>query len=342
MQKLRFGILSTGNIAHQFASGVAGGATRCTLAAAASRSIENAKAFANQYNIPTAYGSYDALLEDPEVDAVYNALPNLHHKEWTLKALAAGKHVLCEKPMGMDAAEVVEMFDAAKAHGKLLVEAFMYRAHPQTRAVMKAIHDGAIGEVRTVRTTFCFRTQKIQGNTRFDKSLGGGAIMDIGCYCVDFCNQATRDHPEAVQALGRLHASTDGGQIDVSASAVLKYPGGVTATLTCAMDTQASNLAQVCGSEGYLEVPVPWKPAKGTATWSVRTMQKPRQDGSPDEAGERLERFTDEADKPLYALEADAFAQAALDGSEPFMTAADSIGLAKTLDELRRQVGVVW
>lgn len=344
MQKLRFGILSTGNIASQFIKGINGGATRSGVTAVGSRSADKARAFADQYNIPGAHGSYDAVINDPDVDAVYNALPNLHHKEWTLKALAAGKHVLCEKPMGMDAAETQEMFDAAKSHGKLLVEAFMYRAHPQTRAVMKAIHGGAIGEVRTIRTTFCFRTQKIQGNTRFDQSLGGGAIMDIGCYCVDFCNQVTGTHPDpgSIRALGRLHDSTDGGQIDVSASAVLKYPGGVTATLTCAMDTQASNLAQVCGSAGYLEVPVPWKPAKGTATWSLRTMQKPRQDGTTHEAGERLETFTDEADKPLYALEADAFAEAALDGAEPFMTAADSIGLAKTLDELRRQVGVVW
>ena len=166
--------------------------------------------------------------------------------------------------------------------------------------------------------------------------------MDIGCYCVDFARQVTGEHPEQILALGRLHDSTSGGQIDVSASAVLKYPSGITATLTCAMDTQASNMAQVCGTDGYIEVPVPWKPSKGKATWTLKTMQKPRQDGVPDEVGEQLETFTHEADKPLYALEADAFAEAVLEGSEPFMTADDSIGLAKVLDELRRQVGVEW
>ena len=121
MEKLRFGILSTGNIARQFIEGINGGAARSVAAAVGSRTLDSAKAFAETYGIATAHGSYDELLADPEVDAIYNALPNSFHKEWTLKALAAGKHVLCEKPMGMDAAEVREMFAAAEASGKLLV-----------------------------------------------------------------------------------------------------------------------------------------------------------------------------------------------------------------------------
>lgn len=346
MQQLRFGIISTGNIARQFIEGINGGATRTTVAAVASRSIENAKAFVNEYSIPgaTAHGSYDDLLADPNVDAVYNALPNLYHKEWTLKALAAGKHVLCEKPMGMDATETEAMFDAAKQADRLLVEAFMYRTHPQTHAVLKAIREGAIGEVKLIRTTFCYRTEKIDGNTRFDQSLGGGAIMDIGCYCVDMARQVTGEDPAqgGIQAVGRLVESTDGGKIDVSASGVLAYPSGITATFTCAMDTQASNMTQVCGTKGYIEVPVPWKPSKGMATWTLKTMKKPRQDGVPDEVGEQVQTFSNEADKPLYALEADAFAAAVLDGTPPFMSGDESIGNAKVLDELRRQVGVKW
>ena len=342
MEQLRFGIISTGNIARQFIEGINGGATRSTVTAVASRSIDSAQAFADKYGIGTAHGSYDDLLTDPNVDAVYNALPNLYHKEWTLKALAAGKHVLCEKPMGMDAAETEEMFAAAKQAGRTLIEAFMYRTHPQTKAVLKAIRDGAIGEVKLVRSTFCYRTEKINGNTRFDQSLGGGAIMDIGCYCVDLARQITGEDPSTIMATGRLHDSTDGGKIDVSASAVLAYPSGIFSTLTCAMDTQASNLVQVCGTTGYIEVPVPWKPNKGMATWTLKTMKKPRQDGVPDEVGEQVQTFTDEADKPLYALEADTFAEAVLDAVPPFMSPEESIGNAKVLDELRRQVGVVW
>jgi predicted dehydrogenase len=342
MEKLRFGIISTGNIARQFIEGINGGATRCTVAAVASRSIDTAQAFADTYGIATAHGSYDALLADPNIDAVYNALPNLYHKEWTLKALAAGKHVLCEKPMGMDASETEEMFAAAKQADRILIEAFMYRTHPQTKAVLAKIREGAIGDVKLIRSTFCYRTEKIQGNTRFDQSLGGGAIMDIGCYCVDLARQITGEDPTKIMATGRLFDSTDDGKIDVSASGVLGYPSGIYSTFTCAMDTQASNMAQICGTLGYIEVPVPWKPSTGKATWTLKTMQKPRQDGVPDEVGEQVETFTDEADKPLYALEADTFAQAVLDGSAPFMTGDESIGNARVLDELRRQVGVQW
>lgn len=342
MEQLRFGIISTGNIARQFIEGINGGATRSTVAAVASRSIDNAQAFADQYGIATAHGSYDALLADPNIDAVYNALPNLYHKEWTLKALAAGKHVLCEKPMGMDASETIEMFAAAKQADRLLVEAFMYRTHPQTQAVLAKIREGAIGEVKLIRTTFCYRTEKINGNTRFDQSLGGGAIMDIGCYCIDLARQITGEDPTTIQAVGRLHDSTDGGSIDVSASGVLAYPSGVVSTFSCAMDTQASNLAQICGTTGYIEVPVPWKPGVAEPTWMLRTMQRPRQDGVRDEAGEQLETFTTHADKPLYALEADAFAEAVLDGAPPFMSPEESIGNAKVIDALRKQVGVQW
>ncbi|MEM6259958.1 MAG: Gfo/Idh/MocA family oxidoreductase [Planctomycetota bacterium] len=342
MGKLRFGIISTGNIARQFIEGINGGATRSTVTAAASRSIHSAKAFAETYGIPTAHGCYDDLLADPDVDAVYNALPNLYHKEWTLRALAAGKHVLCEKPMGMDASEVEEMFAGARAAGRMLIEAFMYRTHPQTRAVLAKVHGGAIGEIKLVRTTFCYRTQKIDGNTRFDRSLGGGAIMDIGCYCVDLARQITGEDPTTIQAVGRLHDSTDGCKVDVSASGVLAYPSGILSTFTCAMDTQASNLAQVCGTDGYIEVPIPWKPNTGSATWTLRTMTRPRQDGVPDEVGEQLQTFSDATDKPLYALEADAFAGAVLDGAKPFVSAEESIGNAKVIDELRRQVGVRW
>ncbi|MEM9347489.1 MAG: Gfo/Idh/MocA family oxidoreductase [Planctomycetota bacterium] len=342
MEKLRFGIISTGNIARQFIEGIKGGATRSTVTAVASRSIESAQAFADQYGIGTAHGGYDGLLADPNVDAVYNALPNLYHKEWTLKALAAGKHVLCEKPMGMDASETEEMFAAAKQAGRILTEAFMYRTHPQTKAVLAKIREGAIGEVKLIRTTFCYRTEKVQGNTRFDQSLGGGAIMDIGCYCVDLARQITGEDPSTIIAAGRLFDSTDGGKIDVSASAVLAYPSGIFSTLTCAMDTQASNLVQVCGTTGYIEVPVPWKPGIAEPTWMLRTMKKPRQDGVPDEVGEQLETFTNNADKPLYALEADAFSEAVLDGVPPFMSPEESIGNARVIDELRRQVGVVW
>jgi predicted dehydrogenase len=338
MSKLRFGIISTGNIARQFALGVVGGAERCELAAVASRSADHAKQFADAHGVAKHYAGYDALLADPDVDAVYNALPNSLHAQWTLKALDAGKHVLCEKPLAMDAQQAGEMFDRAKRASRLLAEAFMYRCHPQTHAVVEAVRNGAIGEVKLVRTSFCYRTKKIDGNVRFDKQLGGGAIMDIGCYCVDFTRLITGEDPNAIQAVGRLHPSG----VDVAASGVLSYPNGVTATFSCGMDTQASNLAQICGTEGYIEVPVPWKPTTGNARWRLRKMTPPKQDGDKLPADPMDETIESETDTPLYALEADAFARAARGEVECFVTPADSLSNAAVLDELRRQVGVVW
>lgn len=338
MTRLRFGILSTGNIARQFAQGVVGGAQRCDVVAVASRSEHNARQFANTHSIARAYASYDALLEDPHIDAIYNALPNAMHAQWTLKAQEAGKHVLCEKPLAMNEKEAGAMFGAARLSQRLLAEAFMYRCHPQTRAVVEAIRSGAIGEVRLIRTTFCYHTKKIDGNVRFDRVLGGGALMDIGCYCVDFARLITGQDPLSIQATGRLHASG----VDVAASGVLTYPDNVTMTFSCGMDTQASNLAQVCGTEGYIEVPVPWKPTPGTASWLLRQMTPPKQDGNPQQGGPVTQTIQSESDQPLYALEADAFARAVLDGEALFMPVEDSLSNAAVLDELRRQVGVAW
>ncbi|MEM1353737.1 MAG: Gfo/Idh/MocA family oxidoreductase [Planctomycetota bacterium] len=334
MNKLRFGILSTGNIARQLAQGVGTGGKRSNLAAAASRSMDSARDFARRYNIPTAHGSYDALLADPSVDTVYNALPNALHKQWTLKALAAGKHVLCEKPLAMNHAEAVQMFDAAKKHGRVLIEAFMYRCHPQTQAIVKAVRDGAIGQVKLVRTSFCYRTKKIAGNVRFDPALGGGALMDIGCYCIDFTRLILGEEPSSILAVGRMH---DSG-VDIAASGVMQYPSGAEATFSCGMDTQASNLAQVCGTEGYIDVPIPWKPPTKGASWSIRRMTPPKQDAGHLQPGPLHETHTADAGQPLYALQADAFARCVLDGEPAFVSPQDSLANARVLDELKRQV----
>src|SRR5271155_2406461 len=161
-RRLRWGILGTGNIARQFAGGAAA-SQRCEVAAVASRTGEAAQAFATANQIRAAYSDYESLLKDPQIEVVYNALPISLHHEWTLKALRAGKHVLCEKPIAMSAAEAEEMFDVARQSGKLLAEAFMYRSHPLTHAVLKTVRDGAIGELRLIRTSFCFRTTRIAG-----------------------------------------------------------------------------------------------------------------------------------------------------------------------------------
>src|SRR5687768_14895650 len=159
-EPLRWGILGTGNIAAQFCAGLET-ATRTRVVAVASRSIESARAFAEKFQITSAYGSYADLLTDRGVEVVYVSLPNSLHHEWTIRALRAGKHVLCEKPLAMTSAEAEEMFAESERAGRLLVEAFMYASHPQTQAVIQRVRSGALGTLRHIRTSFCYRTTKI-------------------------------------------------------------------------------------------------------------------------------------------------------------------------------------
>jgi predicted dehydrogenase len=339
-QLLRLGILGTGNIARQFAAGLAG-STRTTIVAVASRRGDSAEAFGETHRIPRAYGSYLELLRDREVDAVYVSLPNSMHHAWAVAALRAGKHVLCEKPIAATAAEAEEMFDAAERAGRVLVEAFMYRSHPLTHAVLDSVRAGEIGRLRLVRTSFCFRTTRIDGNIRFDASLAGGALMDVGCYCLNLSRLLAGAEPLRSHAVGTLHP----GGVDDSAAAVLAFPDGVTGSFTCGMSVQADNTAYVCGTEGYIEIPVPWKPPRENSEYSVVRGTPPKMDGpakaaaGPPPPQRQTRRVT--AAKELYALEADDFAAAALDAVPPRLDRRDSVGNMRLLDELRRQLGVI-
>ena len=175
MKQLHLGILGTGNISHQFAKDM-DGAERCVLRGIGSRSQSAANAFASQFRLSKAYGTYDAILDDADIDAIYIGLPNALHHKWTLKALAAGKHVLCEKPMAANAAETEEMFDQARRHGCLLVEAYMYRSHPLLQAVIEELNCGAIGRLKLIRMSFSYCTRKINDNIRFSPALAGGGL----------------------------------------------------------------------------------------------------------------------------------------------------------------------
>ncbi|MEM9416540.1 MAG: Gfo/Idh/MocA family oxidoreductase [Planctomycetota bacterium] len=342
MSTLSIGILGLGNIAHQFAADVAaeaGGAKRCTIVAAASRSADKARAFCETYGIEHACGSYQSLLDLPGVDAVYIALPNDLHLAWSAKAMEAGKHVLCEKPIAMDAAQAKQMFDVSRQTGRVLVEAFMYRCHPQTLAIVEAVRSGAIGQLKLIRSSFCFNVRSTEGNTRFSLAQGGGALMDIGCYCIDLAMLLAGSAPTSATATGRLHASG----VDVACDGLLTFADGVASTFSCAMDLQASNLAQVCGTEGYIDIPVPWKPPAAGARWHRRGMAPPKQAAADQgTAGPYANEHIVDAGQRLYALEADAFAGVVLDGARPFVTEAETVARMRVLDELRRQVGVGW
>ena len=334
--RLRFGILSTGNIARQFATGVRA-SQRCLLQAVGSRSADSAAKFAHAHQVPTAYSSYDALLADPSVDAIYIGLPNSMHHEWTIKSLNAGKHVLCEKPIASNLAEAREMFDLAKSTGRVLVEAFMYRSHPQTQKVLKTIRSGDIGVVRMIRSSFNYKTTRIADNIRFNPDLAGGSLMDIGCYSIDFAQLIAQSRPTTVTACAHLHESG----VDEYAAGIMQFPNGIIASFTCGMTVAADNTAWICGSDGYIQIPIPWKPPVGKAQFTIAYGAPPKMDqlkGPIPASGPRV--IPVEADRDLYAYEADDFAATVLDGIPPRMPAEASLSNMHILDDLREQIGV--
>ncbi len=329
---LRWGILGTGNIARQFAAGM-GTSQRCQITAVASREAAAARAFADTHSIARFYGSYDALLADADVDAVYLSLPNSLHHPWTLAALRAGKHVLCEKPLAMNAAEAQQMFDAARQAGRLLVEAFMYRSHPLLMAVRDEVKKGTIGELRFIRTSFCYRTLRVDGNIRFNPDLGGGAMMDVGCYCINFARLFAAQEPAIIHAAAHMHSSG----VDDIATGTLMFTDGMLAGFTCGMSVQADNTASLCGSDGYIEIPIPWKPPIKQALYHIARATPPRMDLTTLKPPPARQTIAVDAGKDLYALEADDFAAAVFDGIPPRVSEQDSLGNMRVLDHIRGQ-----
>ncbi|MGD0464168.1 MAG: Gfo/Idh/MocA family oxidoreductase [Tepidisphaeraceae bacterium] len=335
LAKLRWGILGTGNIATQFAKGIAL-SQRGAAAAVGSRRQKSAEEFARNHTISRPFGSYESLIADGEIDAIYNSLPNSLHAHWTIRALKAQKHVLCEKPLAMNAAEAQEMFDAARKAGRVLLEAFMYRSHPQTLALVETVRSGAIGPLRLIRSSFCYRTRSIDGNVRFARELGGGGLMDVGCYCINFARLFAGAEPTAVHAVANFHPSG----VDELAAGTLVFPNNIVSSFTCGMCLHADNTAYLCGEEGFIEVPVPWKPAPGSSKFIVTRGNEPKMDKPKSAAPPPREVRNIEAPGDLYQMEADDFAATVLDGQLPRISREDSVGNMRVLDEMRRQIGL--
>jgi predicted dehydrogenase len=308
--------------------------------------VDAASDFAGKHSIPRFYGSYAQLLADANVDAIYVSLPNSLHHEWTVLALQAGKHVLCEKPMAANAAESEQMFDEAERAGRLVMEAFMYRCHPQTLGVVEAVRNGAIGQLKLIRTSFCYRTTRVAENIRFRSDLAGGALMDVGCYCLSFSRLIAGAEPIDAAVTGHVHASG----VDDLAAGLLRFPGAngnraepVVATFACGMGAQADNTAMVCGSEGYIEIPVPWKPPGSGATWVIARSTPPKMDLATmrQSAGPVVppgQTFTADAGMDVFGVEADDFAASVLDGRPPRVTRQDTMGNMLLLDSLRKKI----
>lgn len=314
---IRWGILGTGMIAEKFARDLPRSRSG-TLAAVASRSVEKAEAFLGAVgDSASAFGSYEELVSDPSVDAVYIALPNAFHREWTLAALASGKHVLCEKPLALDADEATEMFAAAAAANRLLMEATMYRALPQTRLLLDTIRSGRIGEPRLLRANFTFSRPADPSDARYRPGPGGGSLMDVGIYCIDFARSIAGAEPLRASAV--LHRHDSG--VDDYAAGVLAFPEGLLATFTCGMTVVSDQTAHLAGTEARIEIPRFWFGAEGFEIIAP--------DGTRESIAAAAEPL------PIYAIEADAFA-GVLAGGENWNPASNTIGNLLAIAHLRR------
>lgn len=331
--KLKWGIIGTGYIAGRFARGLAESKTG-ELVAVGSRSPEPAKKFTAEFPV-TAYISYESLLADPDVEAVYISTPHPAHAEWAIKAARAGKHVLCEKPLTINLAQAEEVFATAKQHDVFMMEALMYRCHPQTLRLVELIHNKVIGDVRLIRATFSFTTDYNLEGRLLNNALGGGGILDVGCYCTSMARliagAATgRRFQDPVEVVGTGHVGAQ-SHVDEYAVAALKFPGNILAQLTCGVQLQVESNVVIVGTEGTMVVPSPWVITREAGFSKIIIFK-----------GDVPEEVVVESDRGLYAIEADHVAEYIEERQSPLMSWEDSIGNMRTLDLWRKAVGVAY
>lgn len=252
--KIRWGILSTARIGTQKVIPAMQRAAQCEVTGIASRQAERAEQAARELGIPRSYGSYEELLADPEIDAIYNPLPNHLHVSWSIRALQAGKHVLCEKPLGLTSQEAQELVDEAARYPDLKVmEAFMYRHHPQWRKALELITQGTLGRLTAIDTVFSYHNRNPE-DIRNQAEIGGGGLMDIGCYPISLSRFVFQGEPTRV--IGRLELDPEFG-VDRVAAALLEFPTG-TAAFVCSTQMAPFQRVQILGTEGRYEIEIPF------------------------------------------------------------------------------------
>lgn len=257
MRKYNWGILSTANIGRKAMIPALKASSFAQVTAVSSRASQSAINFAKELGIPKSYGDYQALLDDPAIDVIYNPLPNHLHKPWTIKAAEAGKHILCEKPLALNVEECHEMAAAAKSNGVQLMESFMYRHHPRILAAREMIDNGLIGEIRTIESAFTFNLKR-SNDIRLKPEMGGGALMDVGCYCINISRLMAGREPLAVQA--RSVWSRSG--VDIQTTAILDFSDGLMAHFDCGFNQSRRQRCIIAGTESYLVLDKPFLPGK--------------------------------------------------------------------------------
>jgi xylose dehydrogenase (NAD/NADP) len=310
---LNWGLLSTARINRSVIPPLRT-SKRNHLLAVASRSQESAEAFARKWKIPRAHASYEALLADPEIDVIYNPLPNHLHAEWTVKAVEAGKHVLCEKPLSLNVDEVDAIAAAAQKHGRVVAEAFMYRHHPQTLKVQELVRNGSLGTLKLLRGSFSFVLDR-EGDIRFDPSMGGGSIWDVGCYPISYMRTVVGAEP--VEVFGWQVTGPTG--IDETFVGQMHFAGDVHGQFDSSFVIPFHAYMEIVGSEATLIVPKPFKPDVNEKIFLAR-------EGKSEMVKVKGEK--------LYLGEVEDMADAVLLGKEPRISLDDSRANVATIKAL--------
>jgi len=321
-RELRWGILSTANIGRRKVVPAIQKARRCRVVAVASRDLDSARAYAAELGIPRALGSYEALLADPEIDAVYIPLPNHLHERWVTAAAAAGKHVLCEKPLGMNGDEAQRMADACADAGVVLLEAFMYRLHPSWVAVRDLVASGRIGRLSSIQSWFGYSNDD-PANIRNIAEYGGGALYDIGCYCINVARVLFADEPLDVKS----HIERDSvSGVDTLTSAILTFDGG-TAAFTVSTRTEPDQRVHIYGTHGRISIGIPFNipPDRPTEVYVTA--------GGDPPVAPNTEILTFPT-MDQYTAQAEEFAAAVLDGKALQFTAADAVANMRVIDRV--------
>jgi predicted dehydrogenase len=319
--KLRLGVLGTGRIARKFVAAVQPSA-KVEVVGVASRDLRQARSFADEFAIPVAYSSYDELLNDTSIQAVYNPLPIALHAAWSIKAAEAGKHVLCEKALALNAAEAALIFQAAERHGVRIVEAYPYRAQPHAAAVRDLIRDGAVGTIRLIYASFGF-PMPAGGDFRLDPELGGGALLDAGSYPISLVRFLVGSAPTRVSAVS--HLGSEG--VDMVTAATLEHSGGIIAQVSCAFGTAVHRVALIVGDAGTVETSFANQPS-ATFPPSLRLRQG---SGWHEET-----RIIDIPAVDAFLAQAEGFSDMIFGGEAQWngATPRESIDIARTIDAI--------
>ena len=344
---LNWGVLSAGGIAYVFCNGMRFTDTG-QIIAVASNTQSRADKLVNDFDIPHQYSDYADLLADESVDAVYISTIHPFHAEWAIKAAEAKKHILVEKPIAMNYGEAAAMIEAARANDVFLMEAFMYRCHPQIAQVVQLIQDGTIGEILVIRATFTFRSNFTPQSRLYNREMGGGGILDIGCYTASIARKlagAVDGKPflNPVEVKGNGKVGPTG--VDHIAVANLKFENGIIAEIVCAVECSLGSSVHIYGSEGMITIPTPWVPSSPCR--GAREPLPPDTIFPPttlivEQYQRESYEITVNVDRDLFSYEADMVANHIEDRQAPAMSWDDTLGNMQLLDAWREEIGVVY